>query len=284
MEDDDRASDAASDCAEEPTHLTVAAVTDTTTRSNRVHWFAGRVHEVLDDVTAGGVVVSTLSATETSEAILELTRATRRIEALRLALLSHAERVEVAAESGAASTGAWLAHATTGVHGQAFATAKLATRLDAGLHGPGSAHPGWDHDFAATREAVLAGHLDLQQAQVVVEAVEQLPQFVGASDRERAEKHLLAEAARHDAKRLRRLAKHLLHVIDPDAAEEELGRRLRREEALAARKTMLTMFDDGAGTVHGKFRIPALHGAMLASALQALASPARPDAIPRSEE
>ena len=252
-------------------------------RPNRVHWFAGRVHEVLDDVTAGGVCAASLSAAETSEALTELTRASRRIDALRLALLTHGEVVEVATEAGATSTGAWLAHATRTVHGEAFALVKLANRLDAAAFGPGTDHAGWDHDFAATRDAALAGHVDVDQARVVVEAVDRLPGFVDASDRERAEKHLLAEAAHHDAKRLRRLARHLLHVIDPDAADQELAKQLQLEEAEAARKTMLTMVDDGQGTVHGKFRLPSVHGAMLAAALHALASPRRPDAIAREE-
>ena len=99
----------------------------------------------------------------------------------------------------------------------------------------------------------------------------------------RAERHLLDEASRHDAKRLKVLGKHLLHVIDPDAADEELARRIEAEEAAAARRTFVRLFDDGNGTCHGTFRIPSLHGAMLTVALEALASPKRPDLIRREE-
>src|SRR4051794_20914695 len=99
-------------------------------RRNRVHWFAGRVHEVLDDVAAGGVRVAELGAAETVEAVTELCRAEARIAALKLALLAHGERIDVAAESAATSTGAWLACATRTVRGRAHGLVRLAKQLD----------------------------------------------------------------------------------------------------------------------------------------------------------
>jgi hypothetical protein len=152
---------------------------------------------------------------------------------------------------------------------QAHRTVKLAKRLDT--------------DFEDTSVALTAGAADVQQAQVIVDAVDALPVFVSPEERRRAERHLLQEAALHDAKKLKVLGKHLLQVIDPDAADEELLRRIEAEEAAAARKTFFKVFDDGTGTCHGSFRIPSLHGAMLTVALEALASPKLPDAIPRQE-
>jgi hypothetical protein len=58
------------------------------------------------------------------------------------------------------------------VHGQAFATATLARRLDSAAYGPGSPHSGRDHGFAATRDAVLAGHLFASTAQRIALAVQ----------------------------------------------------------------------------------------------------------------
>jgi hypothetical protein len=78
------------------------------------------------------------------------------------------------------------------------------------------------------------------------------------------------------------LGKHLLEVIDPDAADAHLANKLEREEAEARRKCAFTAYDDGKGSLHGKFKIPALHGAMLTTMLEALANPGRPDPIPRS--
>jgi hypothetical protein len=236
-------------------------------RSCPTHWFAGRVHEVLDEVTAGGPRVSTMSVAETAESIRELCRAQARIEALKLQLLAHGDHIDVAQETSAVSTGAWLADQTRAVRGRAHGLIRLARHLDAG--------------FDDTGAAFLRGAIDVDQVHVITDAVTALPRFVGPADRRRAELHLLALAELHDAKALKLLAKHLHEVIDPDGADAELARRLKKEEDDAARKAMLTMYDDGNGTCHGRFRIPTLHGAMLATALNALASPRRPDAIAR---
>jgi hypothetical protein len=244
-------------------------------RVHRVHWFAGRVGEVLDDLTGhtvgGGVRVAGLTAAETVETLTELTAAANRVEGLRLAVLAHADRLDLAAESGATSTGAWLAHTTRTPHPVAHRQVTLARRLDTG--------------FEATATALQAGRIDPAQAAEVVTAVDALPARVGTADRTRAEHHLLAEATGttgHDAKALRVLGKRLLEVLDPEAAEAELGRRLEAEERLAARRTYLRLHDDGAGSTHGTFQIPTLHGTLLTRALHALTSPARPDPIPRT--
>ena len=70
-------------------------------------------------------------------------------------------------------------------------------------------------------------------------------------------------------------------MVDPDAADADLATRLDAEERDAARTTMLKLFHDGRGTCHGTFRIPTADGAKLATALDALASPKRPDPIHR---
>jgi hypothetical protein len=243
-------------------------------RGNRVHWFAGRVHQVLDEVTAGGLPVATLTAAETAEALRELSAAAARIEALRVALLAHAEVVEVAAAEAATSTGAWLAHVTKAPRGEAYGLVRLARAFE---DPDGTATTG----FTATRDALAAGRVRADQARVIVEAVQALRTWVPAGLRRQGEEHLLAEAADFDAPTLRRLGKHLLEVLDPDAAEAELARQVAAEEKAAADRVALTMHDDGNGTCHGSFRISSLHGAMLRTAIDALASPKRPDAIPR---
>ena len=45
-------------------------------------------------------------------------------------------------------------------------------------------------------------------------------------------------------------------MIAPDLAEQFEGRALEAEEALALRRTTLTMREDDEGTCHGRFRIP----------------------------
>ena len=46
-----------------------------------VHWFAGRLHEVLDDLTVHGVSVGVLDARSAAETVVELTRAVARLDA-----------------------------------------------------------------------------------------------------------------------------------------------------------------------------------------------------------
>lgn len=240
-------------------------------RANRAHWFTGRVGEVLTDVLAGGMPLATLSAAETAEAIEELAEAMRRQHGMLLRLLAHADARDCAADDGATSTGAWLADRARLPLPAARRLARTARRL---------ANEGLD----STAEAALAGDLEGAQVDVIVEAMTSLPRWVQPEDRRRAEKHLLELAAEHDARALTVLAKHLVHVVDPDRAEEELARQLEREEAEARRKTTMRVWDDGNGITHGRFRIPTAHGAMLATALNALASPKRPDAIERHRE
>jgi hypothetical protein len=95
---------------------------------------------------------------------------------------------------------------------------------------------------------------------------------------------LLELAGQFDAVALRRLARHLHHVIDPEGAEKALAEQLSKEEAAAAAKASLHLYDDGKGSRHGQFTIPSVHGDMLRVALDALASPKRPDAIVREVE
>ena len=249
--------------------MTTLEPTPVADRPHPVVWFAQRAHQVLDEVLAGGVHCSELDAEVTAEAVLSLSRLTDRIDALRTSLLPHAEAVDVAAHAVpiATATSTWLAHATRTPGGQARRLVKTARRLET--------------IYFRTLDAALDGIVDRSQCEVIVTAMDKLPTWVSAEQRIEAEEHLLDLARRHDAKQLALLARHLLHVIDPDAADAELAAQLEREEAHAARTTVLKLIDDGRGTCHGSFKIPTLHGAMLAAALDALTSPTRPDAIAR---
>jgi len=239
-------------------------------RQRGVHWFSGRVHEVVDEVGESGLALLTLSAVEAGETVLDLLRAAERLHGLALKVLAHADAVDIAELSGATSTQAWLAHAANMPHSRARVLVEQAGRLNATYH--------------ATAEALVAGEVDAEQASVVVRSCDALTTEVGPELVAKAEAHLLSEATTFNATRLATLGKHVLHVIDPDAADRELSRRLEAEERAAQRATFFSMRDDGDGTCTGWFRIPTLHGAMLSKTLHALASPQRPDAIAREVE
>ena len=249
-------------------------------RTHRVHCFAGRAHEVLDDLLGvdgdGFVSLSELGVSATRESIVELSRVQDRIEALKAKLLDHGDILSIGTapdENGdtpaipATTTAAWYAGAVRIPARAAKQTVKVARRLEDAFH--------------ATRRALGSGHIDADQAAVIVEAVDALPDIVVGSERRHAEQHLLGLAATYDAQDLKKLARHLLDVIDPDGLDEYLAKKLDEEEARAARTCFLDMRDDGMGTVHGRFALPGLNADMLAVAVNDIASPKRPDALDR---
>jgi hypothetical protein len=234
-------------------------------RTHPVAQFAARVHDVLDGLLDAPAWSMTPGEQRTS--LLQLARAEARIAELRLRVLAAADRNDVADQTGASSTAAWLAHETRQDRPAAHADLRLALALDGG--------------FTATRDALAGGRVDLARARVIVRAVQQLPESVGQADRDRAEKHLVHLAGDHDATALRALGRRLSEVLDPEAADEHEGRRLAAEEAAADRAAYLHLQDNGDGTHTGRFKVPTLQAAMLAKMLTCLASPRRDEATRR---
>jgi hypothetical protein len=182
-------------------------------------------------------------------------------EQLQLRLMAHAERVDVGGSVGATSPANWLASETRTTRAAAHRAKRLATALD-------ESHPAVD-------QALATAAINVEQASVIVDAVDELPDTIGADTVAEAEAFVLREAADRDAKALRVLGRRLLEVLDPEAAEAEEARRLEREEAEARAKASFTMSDDGHGKVHGRFTIPGVHATMLRKALLAYAAPSR---------
>ncbi len=242
-----------------------------------MHRFTGRLLAAVGDATAGGVegvALGCLNATEAGEAALELHEVMSRLKGLQLALLAHADRLDVCtqADGGPApvDTAAWLAHRA----------------LVAGRTARGQVRHSRDitSDFTATGSALLAGDIDADQAAVIVSAVRRLPTELEAGVRERAEKVMLAEARRLDADQLRVAGRRLLESIDPDAADEAEANRLRKEEDAAAAKTWLTTWDDRDGTTHLNVKLSTRHADMLRMVLHAIANPRLADAITRTTQ
>ncbi len=74
---------------------------------------------------------------------------------------------------------------------------------------------------------------------MVAASVRELPAEAVAADptcAARAEAMLVDLAGTHDAKKLRQLGRHILHVLDPEQADRRLGRQLEREERAATRR------------------------------------------------
>ncbi|MBB6626713.1 DUF222 domain-containing protein [Nocardioides sp. KIGAM211] len=208
--------------------------------------------------------VWSMTPDEAGATLVDITRQIARLTELEARVALHAASVEVGSSVGATSTQAWWATQTAQTHRSTAAKIHLAQAL-------GRWH--------VVRQALSSGAILTEQAQVIVRALDDLPDDVDPETRVLAEKHLVDLAADHDAVDLRRLGRGLLDVIDPAAGEEEERRRLEEEERKARQKMRLTMSDDGHGSCHGRFTIPAAQGAMLKKILQGIAAPKHQTAV-----
>jgi len=163
-----------------------------------------------------------LTAAEQRQVLLELARQKARLEALELKVLAAADRNDVGAESGATSTGAWLAHQTLADRPEVVGRVKLARALD-DIH-------------LLTRQGLAAGDYSTAHATVIVRALADLPDELDPDVLERAEKTLVEEAAHLTPKQLRVVGRHLLDVVAPEVAESREQDRLDRADAAAFRE------------------------------------------------
>ncbi|WP_435745263.1 DUF222 domain-containing protein [Nocardioides sp. SYSU DS0663] len=205
-----------------------------------------------------------LSDAELTETLAEAGRLRAQVEELELRLAREADRRDTGARTGATSTPVAWAVETRQTRPVAVGRMRLAQALDR-------------HE--AVRVALAGGHLHPDQARVIVDALDALPDDLDADLKARAEQHLLIEATGHDARALRLLTKRLLAVLAPEIGEAADARALEREEREAAAKAFLTMCPDGRGSMVGKFSVPEAQGEMLHKYLVALSTPKHTNAV-----
>lgn len=229
-------------------------------RPHPVTEFAGRLRVRLEELAATST--STMRPGEQRAALVDLAAAEARLAALRLRVLAEADRSGATETRAACSAADWAAVQTRQTRPSARADLKLARALDR-------------HHTLAT--ALAYGQVNPAQARAIVTALDRLPTSgtfaVTAEQRDRAEQHLVALAADHDAQALGVLGMRIFEVIAPAVAEQFEGRALEAQEAAALRRTTFEIREDGEGTCHGRFRIPALHGQMLRKMLHSLTPP-----------
>ncbi|HET6167709.1 MAG TPA: DUF222 domain-containing protein [Marmoricola sp.] len=220
------------------------------------------LESALDDAAEAGAW--SMASGELQEVLPRLTRARNRLAEAELRVLRAADRHSVGDDAGATDTPAWWAHVTGQRIPAARAAATLAQRLEVG------------HE--AVRAALSEGRVSVDQARVVVAAIEELPASIGAPLLADCEVHLVGLAdldgeMRLDPKALRIAGRKVLEVLAPDVAEAHEARLLEAEERHAAATASFTMRPDGHGSMVGRFRIPLLHGELLAKHLNAIAAP-----------
>ena len=193
--------------------------------------------------------------------VADVARIRSSVDELLTRLTVAAEGRDLPGLAGATSTTAWLAHLTRLSRTQAAKVVKHGEHLS---------------DLVEeTRRAWSAGSVSTEQATIICKAVATLPDWVGDFERSRAEAHLLDLAQSFGTDDLKRLANHVLEVIDPDGAEQHAGEQLDAQEKKAHGKTELIMFGAGNGMTRGRFQLPTVQAGILKTVLEGLASPRR---------
>ena len=199
-----------------------------------------------------------MDADQTTAALEELLKHEAQQAELKTRLLAQLETLDVPQQSGATSTGNWLAVRTNLTRATAFRTVRVAAGLGR---------------YDQVREAMAQGRVHTEQVEVIVKALDDLLDDLDPTLVEEAEGHLVTEAGRFDAVGLKKLGRRLLEVVDQDAADAHEAKLLEKEERDAQAAMRLTMYDDGHGKVHGRFVLDTATGAALRKMILAIAAP-----------
>jgi hypothetical protein len=205
-----------------------------------------------------------MSDAELGEALVALTQEQARLAELRGRVLAEASARGVGHDQGSSSTPAWLAGQTKQTVASVFADLRLAQALEeefsltrAAMAGrlvlvdaaadasAAAAQDAGDTADVAAEDALRPGVVDAEKARIIIRAVRGLSEdhgdLVTAAVRRAAEAHLVDLAARFDAPTLKKLAKRLIEVICPEAADAAEGKKLAAEGEAARRKAFVSI-------------------------------------------
>ena len=211
----------------------------------------------LDD--AAGSSPTYLSTTAKRQTLIELSRQMARLEGLRLVVISAAG--DVAEEDAARSAGMWVAvnaglERSEGRRLQNFADAL-------------------ERRCSLVAAALLEGEVSRPQAEVIVAAIDALPDTVGASLRDEAERHLVEQAAEFGPREPAQAGMAGAGGRSAEVAEEHEARALAAAERGARRRMSVRRREIGNGLVRITAELPGLHADLLYAQLHAYASPRR---------
>jgi hypothetical protein len=200
------------------------------------------------------------------DATVELERLRSLVAALQSQVAVEVEATEAAKTVGWVSPGDYLTAVAGGRHGHGSRLLRTARHLCG--------------DRPATLLALQAGDISPEHADVIVATIERLPS--SPLMRDEAERMLLDQAASLNASDLAKAARHLVEVLDPDGSARAEERALDRQERSAHLSRFLSVTDDGLGGVRVRGRGTVEDGAIIKTALHALAAP-QPPALPDDE-
>jgi hypothetical protein len=183
--------------------------------------------------------------------------ASQQLVALQLALVREVDGQGVAVDAGATSTPAWLRDRYRISGGAASRLVKLARAVNT----DGS---------SATADALAAGEVNVEQVQVITDAVAKLPM----EHRRAGEEHLLGEAERFGPRELGRLGQRIFEVVAPEEAEKQALAELERAERRAWHDRGLWLTDiPGTSCVRITGRLTQDDAATVRAALDPLCAP-----------
>jgi len=217
---------------------------------------AREVGGVLDEV--AGSDPMWLSTADKQALLVEVTTSMNKLAGLRARTLASAG--DVAAETGSRDPAAWLAVETRTSRREAAQAERLGAALDR---------------WTEVAEGLGDGAVTFEQAEVLVRALDALPESLDPALVAKAEQYLVAQAAEFGPPELRRLGRRALEVIAPDIADAEEEAALRAEERRARRVTRLTFRPRGDGTTDVHARVPEHVASRLRAYLDAMTSPRR---------
>ena len=166
-----------------------------------------------------------LTAGDRADLMVRLPELISRAQAVNLKVVAASE--DVAAEDGCRTVADWVAPRTRTDRRAAYAQEKLAQALDTRWRQVGA--------------ALSDGRVHLDQARVVVKALEALPDEVTADVRKLAERRLVEHAEEFGPTELARLGRRILDVIAPEVGDEQERRALERAEQKAEQVTRLDL-------------------------------------------
>ena len=166
---------------------------------------------------------------ELMEAVAEVEALKSTLDALELAMVRELDATGAAKTAGWASTQDFVTSVAGGHKGTGPATVRLTKAVD-------------ESSFAPVGEALADGWLSTVKAQVIERAVDALPGDLDV--RRRGVQVLLEEAKALDATELRKVARRLLSLVDPEGEDRRAEAELDRLERAAHLGRHLTITDD----------------------------------------
>jgi hypothetical protein len=234
----------------------------------------GAVGDGLDQL--AGAELWGLCGGELTGAVLELHRLACRVQAQMLRLVAEVDVRGAAVELGAPSTASWLSWGLRLHPGAAKRAVRDARALHTDPAGPlvPVAVDEVDADstplgrLAVTRAAFASGSVSGEQVSEIVTALDDLPVEVDRETRGRGEVFLVDQARTQGPHQLARLAKRLLHTLDPAR-----GDRLELLERAHAAGNALVITKRSRGGFRLRGELDEELGATLLTALDPLAAP-----------